>query len=164
LAADKAVKTAPAAKAAIPPAAIVIGLVLVLGLAGFVYLDHAAKQPPPALAPLTGEAREYVRNHNLKLANVEMKAHESYLKQSVVEITGTIQNAGDRKVKSVEIYCVFYDGAGQVVLRQRGHIVSPANGGAATGETKSFRLAFDNIPESWNQATPDLVIAAIDFV
>ena len=36
-----------APKASIPPVAIVIGLVLVLGLAGFLYLDRAAKQPPP---------------------------------------------------------------------------------------------------------------------
>ena len=106
MAADKAVKdTAP--KASIPPVAIVIGLVLVLGLAGFFYLERASNQPPPPLAPLTGEAREYVRDKNLKLADVEMKAHESYLKQSVVEITGTIQNAGTRRLRSVEIYCVF---------------------------------------------------------
>ena len=64
--------------------AIVIGLVLVLGLGGFFYLDRVAKKPPPAPPPLTGAARAYARY--LKLTDVEMKAHESYLKQSVVEI------------------------------------------------------------------------------
>ncbi|HXK01354.1 MAG TPA: FxLYD domain-containing protein [Verrucomicrobiae bacterium] len=162
MAADKAVKGS-APKASIPPVAMVIGLVLVLGVAGFLYLDRLSKQPPPPPPPLTGEAREYVRARNLKLADVEMKAHESYLKQSVVEITGTIQNVGDRRLKSVEIYCVFYDPFGQVVLRERVPIVSQRTGGAAPGETKPFRLAFDNVPESWNQATPDLVIAAIEF-
>ena len=162
MAADKAVRELPP-KASIPPAAIVIGLVLVLGVAGFLYLDRISKQPPPPPAPLTGEAREYVRSRNLRLAEVEMKAHESYLKQSVVEITGTIQNAGGRRLKTVQIYCVFYDAFGQVVLRERVDIVSQRTGGAAPGETKPFRLAFDNVPESWNQATPDLVIAAIDF-
>src|SRR5207245_569486 len=118
---------------------------------GFLYLEKASNQPPPPAAPLTGEARDYVRSKNLKLANVEMKAHESYLKQSVIEITGTIENAGTRKVKSVEIYCVFYDSLGQVVLRKRVAIVSGGTGGAAPGETKPFRLPFDDIPESWNQ-------------
>jgi hypothetical protein len=28
---------------------------------------------------------------------------------------------------------------------------------------KPFRLAFDSIPDSWNQAMPELVIARIDF-
>jgi hypothetical protein len=162
LAGDKAVKEA-SPKVSIPPLAIVIVLVLVLGLGGFLYLERASNQPPPPLAPLTGEAREYVKNRNLKLANVEMKASESYLKQAVIEITGTIQNAGDRRVKSVEIYCVFYDPFGQVVSRKRVSIVGDKNGGAAPGETKPFRLPFDDIPESWNQATPDLIIAAIDF-
>ena len=77
--------------------AMVIGLVLVIGLGGFLYLDRAAQKPPPAHPPLTGPARAYARE--LKLTNVEMKAHESYLKQSVVEIVGNIQNTGDRIVK-----------------------------------------------------------------
>ena len=93
-------KTAPP-KASIPPMAMVIGLVLVLGLGGFFYLDRASKKPPPEPPPLTGEARAYASK--LKLTNVEMKAHESYLKQSVVEIVGNIQNVGDRVVKTVEI-------------------------------------------------------------
>jgi hypothetical protein len=145
----------------IPPLAIVIVLLLAAGLAGFLYLDRAAKRPPPPPPPLTAEARVYVRY--LKLSDVEMKAHESYLKQSVVEITGNIENAGDRKLDLVEITCVFYDAYGQVVLRERVPIVSRKIGGAAAGESKSFRLPFDNIPESWNQMMPQLVIARIDF-
>ena len=146
---------------AIPPWAIVIVVLLAAGLAGFLYLDRAAKRPPPPPPPLTPEARLYVRN--LKLSDVEMKAHESYLKQSVVEITGNIENAGNRKMALVEITCVFYDAYGQVVLRERVPIVNQKVGGVAPGETKSFRLPFDNIPESWNQMMPQLVIARIDF-
>ena len=148
-------------KASIPPMAIVIGLVLALGIGGFFYLDRAAKKPPPAPPPLTGEARAYARN--LKLTDVEMKAHESYLKQSVVEIVGNIQNLGDRVVKTVEINCVFYDSYGQVVLRERVPIVSPKIGAVAPEQIKPFRLPFDNVPESWNQRMPQLVMAAIEF-
>ncbi len=140
---------------------IVIGLVLALGIGGFFYLARAAKKPPPAPPPLTGEARAYARN--LKLTDVEMKAHESYLKQSVVEIVGNIQNLGDRVVKTVEINCVFYDAYGQVVLRERVPIVSPRIGAVSPREIKPFRLPFDNVPESWNQAMPQLVMAGIEF-
>ncbi len=141
--------------------AIVIGLVLVLGLGGFFYLDRASKKPLPEPPPLTGEARAYAGK--LKLTNVEMKAHESYLKQSVVEIVGNIQNVGDRIVKTVEITCVFYDAYGQVVLRERVPIVSPKIGAVAPEQIKPFRLAFDNVPESWNQVMPQLVMAGIEF-
>jgi hypothetical protein len=141
--------------------AVVIGLVLVLGLGGFLFLERAAKKPPPAPPPLTGDARAYAKN--LKLTNVEMKAHESYLKQSVVEIVGNIQNVGDRMVKTVEINCVFYDSYGQVVLRKRVPIVSAKIGAVAPEQIKAFRLPFDDIPESWNQMMPQLVMAAIEF-
>jgi hypothetical protein len=87
------IATLPRAWRAIPPMAIVGGLVLMLGLAGFWYLDRSARQPPPA--------------------------HESYLKQSVVEITGMIGDAGGRPLKAVELNCVFYDAYGQLVLRER---------------------------------------------
>ncbi len=141
--------------------AVIAGIVLVLGAFGFWYLDRASKQPPPPPPPLTGAAKAYVRN--LKLSGVEMSAHEDYFKQKVVEITGQIQNTGDRVLNVVEINCVFYDPYGQVVLRQRVPIVSQKAGGLAPGEMKPFRLPFDNLPESWNNAMPQMVIARIDF-
>lgn len=158
----QASKAAPV-KPSIPPMAVVVSLVLVLGLAGFWYLDRSSKQPPPAPPPLTEEARAYVHDQKLKLSEVEMQAKESYLKQSVVAITGKISNTGERTLKTVELNCVFYDAYGQLVLRERVPIVSTKIGSLAPGETKPFRLPFDSIPESWNQAMPQLVIAGITF-
>jgi hypothetical protein len=150
--------TAARKEQSIPPVAIVISLVLALGIAGFLFLERASKQPPPPPPPLTDEAKAYVKN--LRLANVDMKAHESFLKQSVVEITGEIGNAGNRVLKSVELNCVFHDPSGQVVLRQRVPIVS---GTLSPNETKQFRLPFDTVPETWNNVMPQLVIAGITF-
>jgi hypothetical protein len=48
-------------------------------------------------------------------------------------------------------------------LRERVSIVNSKMGGLAPGETKAFRLAFDSVPEGWNQALPQMVIAAIEF-
>jgi hypothetical protein len=163
-------KTAvPEKRAAIPPVAIVAVVALAAGAAGFLYLNHAANQPAPVPPPLTGPARDYVKY--LRFASADgrnpespkMEAHESYLKQSVVEITGNIQNTGDRVLDLVEINCVFYDPYRQVVLRERVPIVSKKMGKLAPGETKPFRLAFDSVPESWDQAMPSMVIARIDF-
>jgi hypothetical protein len=138
-----------------------IGALVLAGLAGLWYLDSSSKRPAPAPPPLTAEAKAYVRN--LQMSDVGMQAHETYLRQSVVEITGKIGNTGDRTLQLVEINCVFRDPYGQVVLRERVPIVSRKMGGLAPGDTKTFRLAFDNVPEAWNQAMPDLVIARVDF-
>jgi hypothetical protein len=137
----------------------VLAVLAVLVIAGIWYLNKP--EAPPAVAPLTPEARAYVRN--LKLSDVDMKAHESYMGQSVTEITGNVGNVGDRFLKGVFINCVFYDPWGQLVLRERVPVVSQKMGGLKPGETKPFRLAFDNVPSSWNQALPQMVIAAIDF-
>ena len=137
----------------------IVGAVLVLGGAMFAYLEKSKPAAPDL--PLTPEAKAYVRN--LKLCDVEMKASESYFKQVVVEISGKIENAANRDVSVIEIYCIFYDTYGQLVLRKRLPIVSERMGGLKPGETKSFRLPFDEIPESWNHAMPQLVIAGIKF-
>jgi hypothetical protein len=137
----------------------IVAAVALIGGGVFYYLDRSSG-PAPEL-PLTPEARAYVQN--LKLSDVGMQANESYFKQVVVEIEGKITNAGDRKLDVVEIYCVFYDSYGQLVLRKRVPIVGSRTGGLGPGETKSFRLPFDELPESWNHAMPQLVIAGIKF-
>jgi len=139
----------------------VAGAFAVLAMGVFLYTQYVAKHAPGD-APLTPEAKAYVKN--LQLSDVEIKANKSYLNQMVVEIDGKIGNAGDRPLDTVEIYCVFYDSYGQLVLRSRVPIVSPRMGGLKPGETKSFRLPFDEIPESWNQAMPQLVIAGVKFL
>jgi len=144
----------------IPPAVIVIALVLIAGAGVFLYLNRAAEKPPQPPAALTGDARTYVHNGFLPIKDVDMQAHESYLKQQVVEITGKIQNTGNRVVSNAQIYCVFLDSYGQVVLRERVAIVKQK---LAPGDKQGFRLAFDNIPEGWNQAMPTIVIASIEF-
>ena len=143
-------------------ALIVIVLVVVVAGGGlFWYLQRPA---PPQQGPvLTEEARAYIRDGSLKLSEVGMKATKSYMNQMVVEITGKITNNGQRSVKQVDLNCVFYDPYSQLVLRDRVSIVKEKAGGLRSGETKPFRLAFDTLPESWNQQMPQLVIAQIIF-
>ena len=138
----------------------IAGAVLLVGGGLFYYLQFASNRPAQELA-LTPDAKAYV--HNLKLADVDSKASESYFKQVVVEIDGKVENSGDRNLSLVDIYCVFYDSYGQLVLRRRVPIVSEKMGGLKPGETKAFRLPFDDLPESWNHAMPRLVIAGIKF-
>ena len=163
---------------AIPPIALVIAIALVAGLAGFWYLDRLSRQPPPGPAPLTGAARAYVKY--LKFVGADgqtpespaMESHESYLKQSIVELTGNILNSGDRVLNSVEINWIFYEPGSvmpdgqlyrEVIWRERTFVVTKKTGGLEPGKSRPFRVAFDDVPESWNQQMPQPVIAAIEF-
>jgi hypothetical protein len=118
-------------KLPIPVPVIVAAVVVALALGAWAALDYAARKNPPKPQVLTAEARQYV--HNLQLSNVEIKAAESYMKQQVVEITGNIGNNGQRELKRVEIYCVFRDAYGQVVLRERVPIVGDRMGPLGPG-------------------------------
>jgi hypothetical protein len=138
----------------------VAAAVVAIGAALFAYLEFGSKHAEAELE-LTPEAKAYVRN--LQLSDVTMQANQSYANQLVVEIQGKIGNGGDRPVSVVDIYCTFHDSYGQMVLRKRVAIVSARMGGLKPAETKSFRLAFDELPDSWNHAMPTLSIAGMKF-
>lgn len=109
-------------------------------------------------APLSQESKAYVRN--LQLSEVGLKATENYAGQTVTEIDGKIANHGDRIIHFAAVSCVFYDRYGQVVKRERVPLIKAD---LKPGETRSFRLPFDDVPESWNNQMPQLVIAAVQF-
>jgi hypothetical protein len=133
---------------------IAIALALAGGLIWFV----TRSKPVAGAAPLSADAKAYVRN--LQLTDVTMKATESYVGQTVTEIEGKIANSGSRTVAHADLYCVFYNSYGEVILRERVPIVVT---GLKPGETRAFRLPFDDIPGGWNNQLPQLVIARIEF-
>jgi len=138
----------------------IVALILLL-FGGAVYWLATRPKSDAGSAPIAADAKLYVRN--LDLAEVDMKATDSFVSHRIVEITGKITNKGDRKVKLIELTCIFSDPSGQPLSRERVSIVRPNKGGLSPGETKSFRLPFDKLPPAWNQALPQLVIAQIEF-
>ena len=117
----------------------------------------SCKSKPAAQAELTPEAKSYA-SRNLKLSDISMKATESLGGQVLTEIEGKVTNAGDRTVDYASVACVFYDTINQMVLREKVAIVKKP---LKPGETRAFRLPFDNIPQSWNNQLPQVVISQI---
>ena len=136
-----------------------IGVVSIAGL--FAWLTFSPKPGPPPAPVLTAEARDYLPN--LNLSEVQPQTSESYIQKSLFEIIGKIGNAGTRTVSSVRVKCVFRDYYGKELKRELATVVGPRTGPIAPGATKAFRLAFDDVPDAWNQQMPDLVIAEIRF-
>jgi len=138
---------------------IAIGMVVVAAIVGL--LVYGPKPVPPAPPVLTAEAKAYLTN--LALSDVAMQAADSVAKVSLLEIKGKITNKGSRPIDQVQVTCLFHEPNLQVIQRERVSIVGSRTGGLQPGETKSFRLNFDTVPDTWNQAMPDLVIAEIKF-
>ena len=140
---------------------LLIALGLLLGIAGFGYLEWKGRSDLPVeQVVLTDEARDYLTS--LDLSDVEMGATDNALGQTLVEITGTIRNIGDRPVRSIRLNCVFFDVYGVELHRVLTTIVRSSQGLQPGGEVP-FRLPFDDIPDGWNQVLPSLYVAEIVF-
>lgn len=142
-------------------APLIIGAVALVALiAGLLYLNR----PVPADSgnvEASPEAKAYVKN--LTLSDIEMKAAENFMRQQVVEIVGKITNQGPRPLVSVELTCIFRGVDGHEIYRERVPIVRASAKPLDSGQARAFRLPFDTIPDGWNQAMPNLVIARIVF-
>lgn len=146
--------------AATPWTPILLGLLLILAAAGALfYLQQAGRDDSQAV--LTDAARAYLTQ--LDLNNVSMEARDDALGQTLLEITGEISNLGASEVQVVEAHCVFRDVNGAELERQLSALVSARTGSLLPGATQTFRMAFDSVPEGWNQIVPDLFIAQIQF-
>jgi hypothetical protein len=137
--------------------AVLIAAALTVGV---LYLRKPRAEAPQN-GPASPEAGAYVSN--LALSDVSMKASENFMKQQVIEIEGNVTNNGPRPVQSLEVYCLFRAVDGHEIYRERAPLVRAKTAPVKAKETRPFRLAFDNLPDGWNQAMPTLVIAQITF-
>jgi len=144
-----------------PLAPVLVLLIAAVAGGGLVWYLARSPGPAPRVPVLTQEAKVYTKH--LKLSDVQMKATENALGQTLVEITGKITNAGDRPLRHVVLQCIFYDPYGQVLARELVPIVRSKDGVLKPGQTRKFRLPFDSLPKAWNQTMPQLVIAEIVF-
>ena len=142
---------------AVPLLAGLAGLVAVVFLA--ILLARPAQHPSSPIA--SNEARAYLPH--LALSNVSMQASENFMKQEVLEVKGNITDSGPRALRSVSVFCLFYGVDGREIYRERVPIIPSGSPPLHSGETRSFRLPFDSIPDGWNQALPKMVIAQITF-
>jgi hypothetical protein len=150
---------APAKPRLSPTLIVTAAILLLVAVAGAFYLTRPTSPAAPASA--TADAKAYVRQ--LELSEVTMSASESFMNQQLVEVQGKITNRGDRSLRNVEVFCLFYSPGGQEIHRERTTVVGTKGQSLTPGQTQTFRLPFDALPDGWNQAVPRMVIANISF-
>jgi hypothetical protein len=140
--------------------ALVAAVAVIVLVAGWIYLSRPPK-PLSDAGIASAEAKAYLAN--IALSDVTVKATENFMQQQVVEVEGKIANNGPRSLESVDVFCLFYGVNGREIYRERVPIVRAKGAPLRTGESRSFRLPFDHVPDGWNQAMPRMVIAKITF-
>jgi Protein of unknown function (DUF2393) len=144
---------------------ILIGIVIVGIVVGILalILRHEQKKAaaPPAYAA------------NLKFSDLKTSAAQNFVGATVSYIDGTVTNTGDKAVIHAVAQITFKDELGQTAQREELPIRVLRTGGPydeavdlnlsplAPGQSKPFRLTFENISAQWNHAYPDLQITQV---
>lgn len=150
--------TSPRTRALNPVWLGVAVAVVILAILGFFYLSTPTVNR--ASGP-TAEALAYLPN--LHISDVKMNAAENLVQQQVVYVDGKLENRGTRPLEEVDVFCVFSGVDGKEIYRERTPILAASGRPLAPGQSRAFRLPFDNLPDGWNQALPRLEIAQIRF-
>jgi len=136
-------------------------LVLACVVAAAVWLRRPGATPPPAQPTLTEEQRVYLGQ--IVVSDARMSAAENFLGDMVVYLDAQVMNRGDKAVRHLELELEFVDLYRQVVLRERATPVTPRTSPLKPGETRAFRISFENVPGSWNQAPPSITPTRAEF-
>ncbi len=144
---------------------ILIGIVIVGVVVGVLALALRSEQKKPAAPP------PYAAN--LKFSDMKSSAAQNFVGATVSYIDGAVTNTGDQTVIHAVVQVTFKDDMGQTAQREELPIrvlridgpydeavdlnLSPL----APGQSKPFRLTFENISAQWNHTYPDLQITQV---
>jgi len=144
---------------------ILVGIVfvgIVVGILAMILRSEQKKPaPPPAYAA------------SLKFSDLKTSAAQNFVGATVSYIDGAITNTGDKTVIHAVVQITFKDDMGQTAQREELPIRVLRTGGPydeavdlnlsplAPGQSKPFRLTFENISAQWNHVYPDLQVTQV---
>lgn len=144
---------------------ILIGIVIVGIVVGVLALIFRSEEKKPATPPAYAAY--------LKFADLKTSAAQNFVGATVSYLDGSITNTGDKTVTHAVVQVTFKDDMGQTAQREELPIRVLSTGGPydeavdlalsplAPGESKPFRLTFENISAQWNHAYPELQITQV---
>lgn len=143
-----------------PWAAVGFGVVFVAVAVGLIwFVATNGKRPVQRANPYAA---------NLKLSDLKLSTAQNFVGARVIYVAGRVSNGGNMTVTHATVQAEFRDDMNQVVLREQvplmvteqrpGYSDSVDLGRTPLkpGDTRDFRLTFEGVPGSWNQAYPDL--------
>lgn len=144
---------------------ILIGIALVAVVVGILAVILRSEQKKP-VAPSPYAA-------NLKFSDLKASAAQNFAGATVSYLDGTITNVGDQTVIHAAVQVTFRDDMGQTAQREELPIRVLHTGGPydeavdlvmsplLPGQSKPFRLTFENISNQWNHAYPDMQVTDV---
>jgi len=144
---------------------VLIGVVIVAVVVGVLLLFFRSDQKRPS------GPSSYATN--LKFSDLKASAAQNFAGATVSYIDGQITNTGSQTVIHAVVQVTFKDDMGQVAQKEELPIHVLRTGGPydeavdlnmsplLPGQTKPFRLTFEDISAQWNHAYPDLQVTQV---
>jgi hypothetical protein len=144
---------------------ILVGLAIVAVVVAIIVFFFRNEQKAPVSPPAYAA--------NLKLSDLKTSAAQNFVGATVSYLDGTIANTGNQSVVHAVVEVTFKDDLGQTAQREEIPIHVLRTGGPydeavdltmsplEPGQSKPFRLTFENISAQWNHAYPDLQITQV---
>ena len=144
---------------------ILIGVVIVAVVVGALVLAFRGEQKKPE-APSPYAA-------NIKFSELKASAAQNFAGATVSYLDGEITNSGNQTVIHAVVEVTFKDDMGQVAQKEQLPIHVLQTGGPydeavdlnvsplLPGQTKPFRLTFEDISAQWNHAYPDMQVKQV---
>lgn len=144
---------------------ILIGLVIVVVVVGAIVFLFRSEQKKPA------EPSPYAAN--LKFSDLKASAAQNFAGATVSYLDGQITNTGNQTVIHAVVQITFKDDMGQTAQKEELPIYVLRIGGPydeavdlnmsplQPGQTKPFRLTFEDISAQWNHAYPDMQVTQV---
>jgi hypothetical protein len=152
--------------ARISPVTLLLGAILLIAVGASVWF----LLKPPARTPAFTQTvhgkntpQEVAYADNIRVENVAMSRAENFLHQEVTTLAGDVVNGGTQRVAVLTLTIEFHDSMEQIVLRETRSLLGVKPTPLAAGERRSFEIAFDNIPASWNMQTPTLRLGRLQL-
>ena len=144
---------------------ILIGVFIVavvVGILALVFRTGEKKAtPPPAYAAY------------LKFSDLKASGAQNFVGATVSYLDGTVTNSGDKTITHAVVQVTFKDDMGQTAQREELAMRVLRTGGPydeavdfsmsplEPGQSKPFRLTFENISAQWNHAYPDMQVTQV---
>lgn len=144
--------------------ALLAGLIVVLVVCGAVYwMTRGNGATPGAPPPLPMGAAEQAYAPKIQFSDFELTRATNMLKMETTNVRGTVSNQGDRSVVEMEISLAFEDLSKKTIFTDTRRMFGGGVTPLAAGENRRFELAFENIPDGWDQTPPKITITGLQL-
>lgn len=152
------------------PMIIAVAIIVVVGGGLFLFLERG--KSGSSVTPISAQPDSYAAN--LPITNLAMSESSNLAGGKVTYLDGHITNKGDHTVTGITVQVLFRNYAHEVaqnetqplmLIRAREPYIDVEPVSAAPlkpGDERDFRLIFDTVADSWDNAYPEIRIVHVD--